>query len=65
MKTSCIIIATMALELQKTYEDYWSCELNMALSQMFYKKARQERYEVVKSLIECKLKEGEYMCTHK
>ena len=58
------MIATMTPKLQKTYEAYWPYELNLALSQMFHKKERQEHYEVVKSIMACKLKEGEYVCAH-
>lgn len=58
------MIVTMAPYLQKSYEDYWSYEINQTLGKMFYKKSRQECYEVVKTLMACKLKEGEFVCVH-
>lgn len=36
----------------------------MQLVKMFYKRAKQERYEVVKALTSCKIKEGGCMCAH-
>ena len=35
--------------------------MNQALGQIFHKIARQEHYEVVKALMVCKIKEGEYV----
>lgn len=58
------MIATMAPKLQKFYEDYWPHEIIVDLVEMFLKKVRQKRYEIVKSLMTCKLKEGEYVCAH-
>ena len=34
------------------------------LVEKFHKKLRKERYEVVKDLVACKLKEGEYVCNN-
>lgn len=31
MKVACIMIATMVPDLQKSYEDYWSYEINQTL----------------------------------
>lgn len=36
----------------------------MDLARMFHKKKRQENYEVIKSLMVYKLKEGECVCSH-
>lgn len=47
----------MTPDLQKSYEDYQPYEMNLYLAQMFHKKAIQERYEVVKALMACKLNE--------
>src|SRR5918996_5038823 len=63
-KVSCIMIATMSVELQKTFEDVWAFDMNLRLAEMFHKKARQERFEVVKALMACKLKEGDSVCAH-
>lgn len=40
-KVACIMIATMTLELQKTYEDYLPYDMNLALSKIFHKKDRE------------------------
>lgn len=50
-KVDCIMVATMNLELQRHYDDYWPYEMNKDLMEKYYKWARQEKYEVVKSLI--------------
>lgn len=63
-KFICIMIAIMSPDLQKSFEDYWTYEMNFAIFQMFHKKARQERYEIIKAFMECKLKEWEYGCAH-
>ncbi|KAI3739943.1 hypothetical protein L2E82_30357 [Cichorium intybus] len=63
-KVACIMVATMVPELQRLYEDYWPYEMNKDLMEKFHKRARQEKYEVVKALIACKMKEGESVCGH-
>lgn len=57
-KVACVMVATMEPELQNFYEDYRPYEMCLDLAEKFHKKAREERYEVVKSLMTCKLKEG-------
>ncbi|KAL7609821.1 uncharacterized protein LOC111881525 [Lactuca sativa] len=63
-KVSCIMVATMAPELQRFYEDYWPYEMNNDLEEKYHIRARQEKYEVVKSFMACKMKEGESVCNH-
>ena len=63
-KVACIMVTTMVLELQKFYEDYWPYEILLDIARKFHKKARQERYKVVKALIACKLKDGESVRNH-
>ena len=63
-KDACIMVANMAPELAKFYEEYWPYEMALDLAGKFHKKARQERYDVVKALMACKLKEGESVCPH-
>lgn len=58
-KVACIMVATMTHELSCHYEDYWPYEMNKDLMEKYHKRARQEKYEVVKSLITIKMKEGE------
>jgi hypothetical protein len=63
-KVACIMVATMTPELQKFYEDYWPYEMNKDLIEKYHKRARQEKYEIVKSLISSKMKDGESVSGH-
>lgn len=63
-KVTCIMVETRAYELQRLYEDYRPYTISLDLDEKFHKKARKERYEVIKSLLACQLKEGESVCTH-
>ena len=58
-KVACIMVATMTPELQRSYENYWPYEMNK-----YHKRARQEKYKVVKSHIASKMKEGESFSSH-
>ena len=58
------MVSIMIPKLQKFYEDYWPYEINLDLVEKFPKRARQEKYEVVKALMACKLKERESVCNH-
>ena len=59
-KVVCITVTNMTHELQRLYEDYWLYEL----MEKFCKWAHQEKYKVVKALMEYKMKEGEIVCSH-
>ena len=37
--------------------------MNQSIGETFHKKAKEEHYEVVKSLMICKLTEGKSMCS--
>lgn len=63
-KVACVMIATMVPNQQKYDENYCLFEMNLALAEIFHKKSRQERFEVMKSLMACKIKEGKYVSTH-
>ncbi|XP_023768339.1 uncharacterized protein LOC111916919 [Lactuca sativa] len=63
-KVSCIMVATMTPELQRFYEDYWTYEMCKDLMEKYHQRARQERYEIVKSLITNKMKDEEFVTTH-
>ena len=39
-KVACIMVATMTLELQRHYEDYWLYEMNNELMKKYHKCAR-------------------------
>ena len=53
------MVATMTPELQRYYEDYWSYEMKKDLMEKYHKRARQEKYKVVNSIIVSKMKEEE------
>lgn len=61
-KVTFILIATMAPELQKTYDDYWPYDVNLALSNMFLKRI-EKIYEVVKAFMARKLKDRQSVCS--
>lgn len=44
--------------------DYWSYDMNKDLMEKYHKRARQEKYEVVKSLMACKMKDGGSVRNH-
>ncbi|GJV78280.1 putative RNA-directed DNA polymerase [Tanacetum coccineum] len=48
----------MSPELQKTFENTWTYEMNQQLKEMFQAKASKECLNVVKSLMACKPKPG-------
>ncbi|KAL7583555.1 hypothetical protein Lser_V15G42708 [Lactuca serriola] len=58
------MVATMVPKFLKFYEDYWIYEMCLDLAEKLHKKARQERYEVIKALMVCNLKEGESVWNH-
>nr|GEX39148.1 hypothetical protein [Tanacetum cinerariifolium] len=61
-KVSCIMAASMSLELQKTSEFTWAYEMNQQLKEMIQAKASKERLDIVKSLMACKPKPGASIC---
>ncbi|KAL4590404.1 hypothetical protein LXL04_003333 [Taraxacum kok-saghyz] len=63
-KVSCIMITAMSPELQKQFENMWAYEMNEQLAKLYRKRARQERFNIVKFLMACKMKEGSSVCTH-
>ncbi|GKB01139.1 putative RNA-directed DNA polymerase, partial [Tanacetum coccineum] len=61
-KVSCIMAASMSPELQKTFKNTWTYEINQQLKEMFQAKASKERLDVVKSLMAYKPKPGASIC---
>nr|GEW65559.1 hypothetical protein [Tanacetum cinerariifolium] len=61
-KVSCIMASSMRLELQKTFENTWSYEMNQQLKEMFQAKASKEYLNVVKSVMAYKPKPGASIC---
>jgi hypothetical protein len=60
----CLMLATMAPELQKTFEFYTAFDMIESLKQMFQKQAKQERFETVTAFIGYKMQEGSLVSTH-
>ncbi len=63
-KVACIMMASMTSELQKSFDNMGSFELMEQLREMFQQQAKQERYEVVESLMKCKQSDNTPVCTH-
>ena len=63
-KVSCIMLATMTTELQKSYEDFYPYEMHQDLMERYHQSARQERYEIIASMITTKMKDGESITGH-
>ena len=63
-KVACIMLATMTAELQKSYEDYYPFEIHQDLMDRYHKSARQERYEIISSMITTRMKDGEPITDH-
>ena len=64
MKVSCLMLASMIPELQRTMEDKMSYEMNEHLLEMFKQNARHERFEVMRSLITTRMQEGTSVSAH-
>ena len=63
-KVACIMMATMTAELQKSYEDYYPFEMHQDLMDRYHQSARQERYEIISSMITTRMKDGEPITSH-
>ena len=63
-KVSCIMLATITTELQKSYEDFWPFEMHHDLMARYHQSAQQERYEIIASMITTKMKDGESITAH-
>ncbi|XP_052625498.1 retrovirus-related Pol polyprotein from transposon TNT 1-94 isoform X1 [Lactuca sativa] len=58
------MLATMNLELQKSYEDMYPYEIHHDLLDMYHQSARQERYEIITNMITAKMLSGESLTSH-
>ncbi|KAL7611006.1 hypothetical protein Lser_V15G13097 [Lactuca serriola] len=63
-KVACIMMATMTVELQKSYEDYYPFEMHQELMERYYQNARQEWYKIISSMITTRKKDGEPITGH-
>jgi len=61
---SCLMLATMSLELQKQYVDTDAYNMIIGLRGMLENQARVERYNTSKTLFGCKLAEGSPVSPH-
>ncbi|KAK8597116.1 hypothetical protein V6N12_065592 [Hibiscus sabdariffa] len=61
---SCLMLATMSLELQKQHEDMNAYNMIQNLKEIYEGQARQERYETSKALFQCKMSEGSPVGAH-
>ena len=58
------MMATTTAELQKSYEDYYPFEMHQDLMDRYHQSARQERYEIIYSMITTRMKDGESIMGH-
>ncbi|KAK8583636.1 hypothetical protein V6N12_067899 [Hibiscus sabdariffa] len=60
----CLMLATMNSELQKQHENMVAYEMIQNLKEIYEGQARQERYETLKALFQCKMTEGTPVGAH-
>ncbi|KAJ9552489.1 hypothetical protein OSB04_016534 [Centaurea solstitialis] len=63
-EAACLMLATMVPELQKGMESLGAYDMANQLKDMFQRQARQERYDNVKALSECKMAPGSSVSVH-
>ena len=63
-KVACLMLASLSPELQNSFENMGAFETNEQLREMFQEQATQERFQVVKSLMDCKHQDSTSVCTH-
>ncbi|KAJ9556961.1 LOW QUALITY PROTEIN: hypothetical protein OSB04_011575 [Centaurea solstitialis] len=63
-EAACLMLATMVPELQKAMESLGAYDMANQLKDMFQRQARQERFDNVKALSECKMAPGSSVSVH-
>ncbi|KAJ9556430.1 hypothetical protein OSB04_011044 [Centaurea solstitialis] len=63
-EAACLMLATMVPELQKGMESLGAYDMANQLKDMFQQQARQERFDNVKALSECKMAPGSSVSVH-
>ena len=63
-KVACIMFGTMTADLQNSYEEYYPFEMLQDLMDRYHQSARQERYEIISSMITTQMKDGEPITGH-
>ena len=61
---SCLMLACMEPDLQQQFENVEAYDMIENLKSMFQMQARTERFNVWRSLMDCKLKEGDPLSPH-
>ena len=64
LNVSSLLLLSMTSELQKQHEDMDAYDMIISLKSMFENQMRVERYEISRSLFECKLAEGDPVSPH-
>ncbi|XP_021296811.1 uncharacterized protein LOC110426059 [Herrania umbratica] len=57
-QATCVMLASMALDLQKQHEAMNALDIILNLREMFDKESRTERFDISKELFRCKMSEG-------
>ena len=63
-EVACLMLATMAPELQKGLETLGAFDMLVQLRDMFQVQAKQERFDTVKALVCCKMAAGSSVSVH-
>ena len=63
-KISCLMLASMEPDLQQQFKNIEAFDMIENLKSMFQMQARTERFKVWRSLMDCKLKEGDPLSPH-
>ena len=64
MEISCLMLACMDPDLQQHFENVEAYDMIESLKSMFQTQAWTERFNVWRSLMDCKLKEGDPLSPH-
>ncbi|PNX82340.1 retrotransposon protein putative Ty1-copia subclass, partial [Trifolium pratense] len=64
LEVSCIMLATMNSELKKQHENMNAFDMIEHLKMLYQEQARHERFEVSKTLFQCRLAEGSPVGPH-
>ncbi|KAI3505809.1 hypothetical protein L1887_28094 [Cichorium endivia] len=63
-EVACLMLATMVPELQNSFETAGAFDMADQLKEMFQEQARQERYDTMIALLDCKQQEGTAVSAH-
>ncbi|XP_017984315.1 PREDICTED: uncharacterized protein LOC108663610 [Theobroma cacao] len=63
-QATCVMLASMAPNLQKQHEAMDALYIILNLREMFYKESRTERFNISRELFQCKMSEGSSIRPH-